>query len=99
MANLRAVRDDIVVLMLPKQQKAGPLYLPQTAKETAMLGLVLSVGPEVDRNIYPIAIGDIVVFSKYAGTELPWEEGTRVRIMPVDAVLAILQVERKYEPI
>jgi len=53
---------------------AGGIYIPDTAKEKPQDGTVVAVGPgrltdEGKRVPMDVAVGDTVVYSKYAGTE------------------------------
>ena len=57
---------------------AGGIYIPDTAKERPQEGKVVAVGPgkltdDGKRIPLEVAVGDIVVYSKYGGTE--YKEG------------------------
>ncbi len=58
-----------------EQMSAGGIYIPDTAKEKPQLGTVVAVGPGKlsddgsTRVPMEVAVGDTVVYSKYAGTE------------------------------
>ena len=57
-----------------EQLSAGGIYIPDTAKEKPQDGTVVAVGPgrltdEGKRVPMEVAVGDTVVYSKYAGTE------------------------------
>ena len=57
-----------------EQMSPGGIYIPDTAKEKPQEGVVLAVGPgrlsdDGKRIPMEIAVGDRVVYSKYAGTE------------------------------
>ena len=61
-----------------EQMSSGGIYIPDTAKETPQEGKIVAVGPgriTDDGNRVPmeLAVDDIVVYSKYAGTE--YKEG------------------------
>ena len=61
-----------------EQMSSGGIYIPDTAKEKPQEGKIVAVGPgriTDDGNRVPmeLAIDDIVVYSKYAGTE--YKEG------------------------
>ena len=61
-----------------EQVSAGGIYIPDTAKEKPQEGVVVAAGPgrmTDDGNRIPmeIAVGDVVIYSKYAGTE--YKEG------------------------
>lgn len=51
-----------------EEKTASGLYIPDTAKEKPQRGTVLEVGSSKDA--IDLSIGDIVLYSKYAGTEL-----------------------------
>ena len=57
-----------------EQISAGGIYIPDTAKEKPQEGKVVAVGPgklneDGSRTELEVSVGDIVVYSKYAGTE------------------------------
>lgn len=57
-----------------EQVSAGGIYIPDTAKEKPQEGKVVAVGPgkltdDGNRVAMDVAVGDVVVYSKYAGTE------------------------------
>jgi len=61
-----------------EQMSSGGIYIPDTAKEKPQEGTVVAVGPgrltdEGNRVPMDVAVGDTVVYSKYAGTE--YKEG------------------------
>jgi chaperonin GroES len=61
-----------------EQVSAGGIYLPDTAKEKPQEGKVVAVGPgklsdDGKRIPVEVAVGDVVVYSKYSGTE--YKEG------------------------
>jgi len=73
---LQPLGDRVVIKPNPKEEitKSG-IVLPDTAKEKPQDGVVIAVGPgrtTDDGKVIPMAVkaGDVVVYSKYAGTEL-----------------------------
>ena len=57
-----------------EQVSAGGIYIPDTAKEKPQEGKIVAVGPgkltdEGKRVPMEVAVGDTIVYSKYAGTE------------------------------
>ena len=57
-----------------EQVSAGGIYIPDTAKEKPQEGKVVAIGPgkltdDGNRVAMDVAVGDVVVYSKYAGTE------------------------------
>ncbi|MFH0847566.1 MAG: co-chaperone GroES [Chloroflexota bacterium] len=76
---LQPLADGVLVKPLAGQEvtKSG-IFLPDTAKEKPQEGEVIAVGPgrlnEAGKRIpLDIAVGDIVVYSKYGGTEIKVE--------------------------
>ena len=69
--------EDRVVVKIMEQEEmtASGIVLPDTAKEKPSKGRVVAVGPgkyDDKGKLIPMPVkeGDIVVFAKYAGTEL-----------------------------
>ncbi len=74
-----------------EQMTSGGIYIPDTAKEKPQEGKVVAAGPgrmTDDGNRIPmeLAVGDVVVYSKYAGTE--YKEGdTEYLVLREDDIL------------
>ena len=72
----RPLHDRVVVQRTESEEKtAGGLYLPDTAKEKPQVGEVAAVGPgkRNDDGSYTaleVKVGDKVLYSKYAGTDI-----------------------------
>ncbi|MDM8528469.1 co-chaperone GroES [Anaerolineales bacterium HSG24] len=94
--NLRPLGDRVWVQPIERDQTtASGIILPETAKEKPMEGKVLAVGPgayntDGERQKLDVSAGDIVLFAKYAGTEVK-HEGTRYLIMRESDLLAIIE--------
>ena len=61
------------VVIEPKEAEtmtAGGLYIPDNAKEKPQQGVVVAVGPGSADEAMEVAIGDVVLYGKYAGTEV-----------------------------
>lgn len=73
---VRPLHDRILVKRMAEEQKtAGGLYIPDTAQEKPQRGEIVAAGKgrvTEDGKILPleVKIGDKVLFSKFAGTEL-----------------------------
>ncbi len=92
--NLQPLDDRIVVRPSEAEQTtASGLVIPDTAKEKPQQGEVLAVGPgrraENTGEVIPldVKVGDIVVYSKYGGTEIS-EGGEDLLILNGRDVLA-----------
>ena len=86
------------VVIEPMEQEdvtAGGSVLPETAQEKPQKGSVLSVGPgdrdEAGKRIpMDVQVGDVVLFAKYAGTEIK-VEGKKLLILRESDLLAIVE--------
>ncbi len=94
--NLKPLDDRIVVRPSEGEQTTiSGIVIPDTAKEKPQQGEVLAVGPgrrsEISGELIPmnVATGDIVVYSKYGGTEIT-VEGEDVLILTSRDVLAVV---------
>jgi len=73
----------------------GGIVLPETAKEKPQKGKILSIGPgERDekgaRVPMDVKAGDVVLYAKYAGTEIK-VEGKKLLILKESDLLAIVE--------
>ncbi|MFC1915629.1 co-chaperone GroES [Chloroflexota bacterium] len=75
-AKLQPLADRLVVKPIEAEEKTKTgIYLPDTAKEKPQEGKVIAVGPgrlseDGKRIAMDVKVGDIVVYSKYGGTEI-----------------------------
>ena len=57
-----------------KEQLKGGIYIPDTAKEKPMEGVVIAVGKKLDKDgkeiAFDVKVGDRVLMPKYGGTEV-----------------------------
>jgi len=73
---LQPLADRLVVRPIEREEKTKTgIYLTDTAKEKPQEGEVIAVGPgrlSEDGKLIPmeVKVGDIVVYSKYGGTEI-----------------------------
>ena len=94
---IKPLEDRIVVRALDAEQTtASGLVIPDTAKEKPQEGEVLAVGPgrfteNGDKRVpLDISTGDVVVFSKYGGTEVKYN-GEEYLILSARDVLAVVE--------
>lgn len=72
----RPLQDRVVVRRVdPEQKTVGGIFIPDTAQEKPIEGMVVSVGPGArseDGRIHPldVEVGDCVFFGKWSGTEI-----------------------------
>ncbi len=80
------------VLVAPEAAEtttASGIIIPDTAKEKPQKGKVVAVGPGTSENPITLKVGDVVLYGKYAGTELKLE-GNDYLIMRESDILAIV---------
>ena len=79
-SELQPLADRLVIKPIEKEGKTkSGIYLPDTAKERPQEGEVIAVGPgrlsdDGKRIAMDIKAGDIVIYAKYAGTEVKLED-------------------------
>ncbi|KIX10775.1 co-chaperone GroES [Dethiosulfatarculus sandiegensis] len=92
---IKPLQDRVIVKRLEEEEKtAGGIIIPDTAKEKPQQGKVLAVGPgkvleggtRVDLTVKE---GDVVLFGKYAGSEVKID-GEELLIMREDDILGIV---------
>ena len=93
---LRPLGDRVVIKPSPREEitKSG-IVLPDTAKEKPQEGSALAVGPgrildDGSREKMDVAVGDKVLYSKYAGTEFK-VNGEDLLIVSQKDILAIVE--------
>jgi chaperonin GroES len=93
--NIKPLGDRLVVEPVEKEQTtASGIILPETAKEKPQEGNVLAIGPgrrdeDGERIPMDVAVGDSVLFAKYAGTEVKLDD-KKVLILKESDILAII---------
>jgi len=94
--SIKPLEDRIVIRQLEAETTtASGLVLPDTAKEKPQEGEVLAVGPgRVDdhgnRIPVDVAEGDVVIYSKYGGTEVKYG-GEEFIILSSRDILAVVE--------
>jgi chaperonin GroES len=88
--NIKPLADRVLVQAAPAEEKtASGLIIPDTAKEKPQRGTVVAVGTGKKDEPITVKIGDVVLYGKYAGTEIT-VEGTEYLIMRESDIFAIL---------
>lgn len=93
---LKPLGDRLVVKPIEQEETtASGLVLPETAKEKPQQGTVIAIGPgrrddDGNRVEMDVAVDDVVLYAKYAGTEIKLDGG-KVLILKETDVLAILE--------
>ncbi|MBS4040841.1 MAG: co-chaperone GroES [Flavobacteriales bacterium] len=88
--NLKPLSDRVLVEPAAAETTtASGIIIPDTAKEKPQRGTVVAVGPGKKDHSMTVKVGDVVLYGKYAGTELKLD-GKDYLIMREDDILAIV---------
>jgi len=80
------------VLVQPQEAEtktASGIFIPDTAKEKPQRGVVIAVGKGTKDEVMELKVGDVVLYGKYAGTEIS-VEGKDYLMMRQSDVLAVI---------
>jgi chaperonin GroES len=93
--NIKPLEDKIVVQASEAEtMTASGIVIPDTAKEKPQEGKVLAVGPgrvndAGNRIPVDVSVGDVVIYTKYGGTEIK-HNGEEYLILSARDVLAVV---------
>jgi len=89
-ASITPLHDRVIVKAAAAETKtAGGIIIPDTAKEKPQRGTVIAAGPGKKDEPMSVKPGDMVLYGKYAGTEITLE-GEDLLIMRESDILAIV---------
>jgi len=88
--NIQPLADRVLVLPAPAEEKVGGIIIPDTAKEKPLNGTSVAVGEGTKDEKMILKEGDNVLYGKYAGTELEYENKKYLMMRQSD-VLAIVK--------
>jgi len=94
--NFKPLYDRVLVKRVEEASvSAGGIIIPDSAKEKPLRGLVLAIGNgklKDDGTLRPldVKVGDVVLFGKYAGTEIK-VDGVEHTILREDDVLGVVE--------
>jgi len=92
--NIKPLADRVIIKALPMEEKTkSGIIMPDTAKEKPQEGEIVAVGPgkveKGERIALEVKVGDRVMYSKYAGTEVKYD-GQEYLILKETDILAIV---------
>ena len=93
---IRPLSDNIVIKVIEDaEQTSGGIFIPDSAKEKSQKGKVIAIGKgklndKGEREPMDVQIGDVVLFAKYAGTDVKVSDET-LKIMSVSDVLGVIE--------
>jgi chaperonin GroES len=88
--SIKPLADRVLVEPAAAEEKtAGGIIIPDTAKEKPMKGTVVAVGDGKKDEPITVKVGDMVLYGKYAGTELT-VDGVDYLIMRESDIYAVI---------
>ncbi|NCU32028.1 MAG: co-chaperone GroES [Candidatus Moranbacteria bacterium] len=88
--NIKPLADRVVIEPSQAEEKtAGGIIIPDTAKEKPQKGTVVAIGPGKKDEPLTVKVGDIVLYGKYAGTEITIDDNNFL-IMRESDIVAIV---------
>ena len=94
--SIRPLGDKLVIKVIEDtEQTSGGIFIPDSAKEKPQKGEVIAVGPgktleDGKKDEMEVKVGEIVLFAKYAGTDVKMNDET-LKILSVKDVLGVLE--------
>lgn len=87
---IKPLADRVLIEPMEAEDKtASGIFIPDTAKEKPQKGTVVAVGPGTKDTPMEVKVGDVVLYGKYAGTELS-TDGKDYLIMKQADILAVV---------
>lgn len=87
---IKPLADRVLVEPQAAEEKtASGIIIPDSAKEKPQRGTVVAAGPGTKDEKMEVNVGDVVLYGKYAGTELT-VDGKDYLIMRQSDILAII---------
>ena len=93
---IRPLQDRVIVKRVQEEEKTkGGIIIPDTAKEKPIEGEIIAVGngkimEDGTVRKLDIKVGDVVLFSKYAGTEIKIDGEERLMMREED-ILGVIE--------
>lgn len=93
---LKPLGDRIVIKVIEDtEQTSGGIFIPDSAKEKPQKGEVVAVGEgkindKGEREPMDVKAGDVILYAKYAGTDIKMD-GVEYKILSVKDALAIIE--------
>ena len=93
---IKPLGDRIVIKVIEEtEQTTGGIFIPDSAKEKPQRGEVVAVGlgkmnDKGEREPMDVKAGDIILYAKYAGTDVK-VDGAEYKILSIKDALAIIE--------
>ena len=84
---IKPLGERILIKIKSSEEKtAGGIVIPETAQEKTQEGIVVSVGDSPDIKVKK---GDVVIYDKYAGTQIKIDDKDHL-ILKLEDILAVI---------
>ena len=84
---IKPLGERILIKIKSSEEKtAGGIVIPETAQEKTQEGIVVSVGDSPDIKVKK---GDVVIYDKYAGTQIKIDDKEHL-ILKLEDILAVI---------
>ena len=88
--NIKPLADRVLIQPVPAEEvTVSGIIIPDSAKDKPLKGTVLAVGPGTKDETMQVKEGDVVLYGKYAGTELEIDNETVIIMRQAD-ILAVV---------
>ena len=93
---IKPLGDRILIKVIEDtEQTSGGIFIPDSAKEKPQRGEVVAIGQgklneKGEREPMDVKVGDIVLYAKYAGTDIKMD-GVEYKILSVKDALGIIE--------
>ncbi|HBF88924.1 MAG TPA: co-chaperone GroES [Bacteroidales bacterium] len=88
--NIKPLADRVLIEpQVAEQVTASGIIIPDTAQEKPQRGIVIAVGSGTKDEKMEVKVGDVVLYGKYAGTELNIDRKDYI-IMRQSDILAVI---------
>ncbi len=94
--NIRPLHDRVVIKRMEEERmSAGGIVIPDSATEKPVRGKIVAVGngkvnDKGDVRPLDVSVGDVVLFGKFAGTEIK-VDGEELLVMREDDLVAVIE--------
>lgn len=93
---IKPLGDRIVIKVIEDtEQTSGGIFIPDSAKEKPQKGEVVAVGEgkmneKGEREPMDVKAGDVILYAKYAGTDIKMD-GVEYKILSIKDALAVIE--------
>ncbi|MFC2117481.1 co-chaperone GroES [Bacteroidota bacterium] len=88
--SIKPLADRVLIEPMEAETKtAGGIYIPDSAQEKPQKGKIVAVGAGTKDEKMEVKVNDVVLYGKYSGTEINWENEIYL-IMKQSDILAII---------